>query len=278
MDMNIVRKVVRAALKEDIGSGDLTTENFVPESIEASGEFVACEQCIVAGMPVVQAVFEELNKQVKVVPIINDGQRAVANGVIAEIFGPARSILTGERVALNFLQRLSGVATLTASFVEKVKGYNVEIKNTRKTTPGLRHLERHAVAAGGGSNHRTGLYDGIILKDNHMKLLRGENLDEMVRRFRRSHPGLQVEIEAETIDEARAALKANADIIMLDNMSIDEMRCAVKHINGKAIVEASGGVTINNVAEIAATGVDWISIGALTSNVRAIDIKLEFEI
>ena len=309
IDPNIVRRIVKAALSEDIGQGDITTEGFVPESAEARGEFIACAPCIVAGIPVVQAVFEELDSLVKVTPYVIDGESVAADGVIAEISGPVRPILTGERVALNFLQRLSGIATLTAKFVEKARKYGVEIKDTRKTTPGLRYLEKYAVRVGGGSNHRMGLHDAVMIKDNHLKLIEKNSGDmtpeasvgdrvprilaEFIRQFRESNPQKPIEIEAETIEQVKHALSAGADIIMLDNMPNHQMKKAVKLVwnsgdmTPKArvadrvpraehvIIEASGGVTLDNVAEIAATGVDWISVGALTSSAPPIDIKLE---
>jgi nicotinate-nucleotide pyrophosphorylase (carboxylating) len=211
---------------------------------------------------------------------VSDSQRAEKGANLLRITGPTRALLTGERVALNFVQRLSGIATLTAQFVEAVKGTRAKILDTRKTTPGLRLLEKYAVACGGGQNHRIGLFDMVLIKDNHLIALRSEPpnaIEAAVRRAREKFPGLKVEVEADTPKQVEQALSAGADVILLDNMSLDEMRTAVFLVNGRARTEASGGVNLQTVRAIAETGVDFISVGALTHSARAVDIALDFE-
>ena len=274
-----VLPIVRLALREDIGIGDITTDSLIPEGQEATAEIIVEEECIVAGLPVAKTVFDEIDDQVEFTAECSDGDRIGAAEVIARIHGPARGILTGERLALNFLQRLSGIATLTSLFVEKVKDHSLKILDTRKTTPGLRYLEKYAVRIGGGTNHRQGLYDLFLIKDNHIFISsRNENkrtIPDLVDTARKYNPNISVEVEAETLAQVQMALDAGADIIMLDNMSPAEMKKAVEIISGKAITEASGGISIDNIVKIAETGVDCASVGSLTAAAQNINIKME---
>jgi nicotinate-nucleotide pyrophosphorylase (carboxylating) len=273
-----IRSLVRAALAEDIGAGDITTEAAVPVELRANASIVAKEPVVIAGLPLVEAVFVELDARVQVKTLAQDGERVTKGCRVCDITGPARAILTGERVALNFLQRLSGIATLTRQFVDAVKGTNAQILDTRKTTPTLRLLEKYAVAVGGGTNHRLGLFDAMMIKDNHRAILArlgSKALGDAVANVRKKHPTAPVIIEADTLAEVEDALGAGADQILLDNMTLDELREAVAFIAGRAKTEASGGVRLDTVAAIAATGVDYISVGALTHSARAVDFSLE---
>jgi len=275
-----ILRVVRAALAEDVGSGDVTTLSTVPEQAMASAKMVARESLVVCGLAVAEAAFREINSAVQIERIASDGQRVGKGETLLKIIGPARAVLTAERVALNFVQRLSGIATLTAQFVEAVKGTRAKILDTRKTTPGLRLLEKYAVACGGGQNHRIGLFDMILIKDNHLVALRDElpnAIEAAVRRAREKFPKLKVEVEADTPEQVEQALFAGADVILLDNMSLEEMRAAVFFVNGRTQTEASGGVNLLTVRAIAETGVDFISVGALTHSARAVDIALDFD-
>lgn len=277
LDPHIVDEIVLRALQEDIGTGDVTTLLTVPEGVEAVGEFIATQPGVLAGMPVAERVFALLNPRVRLEPLVKEGQHFDAGTVLAEVHGEARSLLTGERVALNFVQRLSGIATLTARFVEAVKGLPVRICDTRKTTPGLRYVERYAVRVGGGFNHRFGLYDAVLIKDNHIAVCGG--IAQAVHRVRRTLPHtMKVEVECATLQQVQEALEAGVDIILLDNMSLDDLREAVRISKGRAFLEASGGVRLNTVRQIAETGVDAISVGALTHSAPAIDIKLEMRL
>lgn len=270
--------LVRAALAEDIGSGDATTQAVVPEALETAAALITREACVCAGLPVAAAVFQELDPQVCVEPQVQEGQSCAAGQTLARLTGNARAILTGERTALNFLQRLCGIATQTRRYVDAVGTYPTKILDTRKTTPGLRLLEKYAVKMGGGENHRMGLYDRIMIKDNHRELARlggPGGIQRAVKACRRLAPTLDVEVEADTMDDVEAALAAGADIILLDNMGTDEIRAAVRLIQGRAVTEASGGITLERIPAIAAAGVDVISVGALTHSVRAIDIGLD---
>jgi nicotinate-nucleotide pyrophosphorylase (carboxylating) len=265
-------------LAEDIGGGDITTEVSVPPEMRAEAEIVAKEPCIVAGLPLVEAVFAELDRTLQVRGIVNEGALVQTGQRVCTLAGPTRAILTGERTALNFLQRLSGIATLTKHFVEAVAGTRAQILDTRKTTPTLRLLEKYAVAVGGGTNHRMGLYDAVMIKDNHRAILvrlGPSALAAAVATARQKDPRIPVIIEADTLDDVEAALAAGADHILLDNMTLDELREAVKLVAGRAKTEASGGVRLANAGEIAATGVDYISVGALTHSARAVDFSLE---
>lgn len=275
-----IRRIVRLALDEDIGAGDATTLATVPESAQASARVVAREPLVVAGLALAEAAFHLLSSEIKVQPTTADGRRSEKGDVLLALSGPARPILTAERVALNFLQRLSGVATLTARFVDAVQGTRARILDTRKTTPGWRRLEKYAVSCGGGVNHRMGLFDLVLIKDNHLAALRHDPphaIGAAVARARARFPKLKVEVEADTPEQVQQALEAGADIILLDNMDLEELRTAVHWISGKAQTEASGGVTLESVRRVAETGVDMISVGALTHSARAVDIALDFD-
>jgi nicotinate-nucleotide pyrophosphorylase (carboxylating) len=271
--MIMIDRLIEQALLEDIHTGDITTLAVVPEKCPASAKLIAKESLIVAGLATAARVFNTLDPEIRFIACLNDGDKASPGATIATIHGEAAQLLMGERVALNLLQRMCGIATLTASFVEAVKGTNTRIVDTRKTTPGLRQLEKYAVRIGGGINHRTGLYDGVLIKENHIAAAGG--ITEAIRRARAYIPHtLKIEIETETLPQVDEALAAGADIIMLDNMSLEEMRAAVITIGGRAIVEASGGVNLERVRAIAETGVDIISVGALTHSPQAMDISM----
>lgn len=271
--MIMIDRLIEQALLEDIHTGDITTMAVVPGHHPASARLIAKESLVVAGLAVSARVFKVLDKEIRFDACLDDGGKAHPGTVLATVHGEAAHLLMGERVALNLLQRMCGIATLTSGFVEAVAGTKARIVDTRKTTPGLRQLEKYAVRIGGGINHRTGLYDGVLIKENHIAAAGG--IAEAVRRARNYIPHtLKIEIETETLAQVDEALEARADIIMLDNMSLDEMRAAVKIINGRAQVEASGGVNLERVRAIAETGVDIISVGALTHSSRAMDISM----
>jgi len=245
----LIDKIIEQALLEDIGTGDITSESIIPSNLKAKGIIKSSEEGVVAGL-------------------VTRGK------VLAEIIGPARTILKGERVALNFLQRISGIATVTSKFCQEVKDFPVRILDTRKTTPGLRILEKYAVRMGGGYNHRFGLYDAVLIKDNHIAVAGGIKPAVNSVRKQISHM-TKIEVEVENLSQLQEALEMKVDIIMLDNMNLDTMREAVKIVKGKALIEASGGITLDNVREIAQTGVDLISIGCLTHSVKSLDISME---
>lgn len=265
--------VVKAALAEDIGGGDITTDAVVPKSMRAKAELKAKEDIVLSGLFVAEMAFKQCNKKAVFKSAFKDGDRVGKGRVIATVTGRLAPLLTAERVALNFLQRLSGIATLTSAFVKKVERTPARILDTRKTTPCLRALERYAVRSGGAQNHRSGLYDHILIKDNHIEAAGGvaEAIDRADRLY---HGAVPIEVEASTMAEVRAALKAGADIIMLDNMSVARIRSAMKIIDNRALLEVSGGVTLSNVGAIARLGVDFISVGALTHSARAVDISM----
>ena len=272
-----VIKLIKEALEEDLGSGDLTTDAILSKEIHGTAEMVAKEDLVLAGLEVAKAVFLHMDSELLFTPHYADSDSVRKGERIAVISGRAASILKAERVALNFLQHLSGVATATASFVKKIDGLPVKIMDTRKTLPGLRMLEKYAVRMGGGANHRTGLYDAVLIKDNHIAVAGG--ITAAVNRVLASVPkGTAIEVETTNLDEVKEALSAKADIIMLDNMDSKAMKSAVEWVQQKAEVEASGNVNLKNVREIALTGVDRISIGALTHSVRAVDISLKMEL
>ena len=274
-----ISQAVQAALAEDIGGGAATTLATVPENLAARAVMRAREPLVAAGIEFAETAFRELSRKTKIVKRLRDGKRAGAGETLLEISGPARAILSAERVALNFVQRLSGVATLTARFVDAVRGTPAQILDTRKTTPGWRRFEKYAVARGGGKNHRIGLFDMILIKDNHLAALWNEKPNAIaaaVQRARNRFPKLKVEVEADTLEQVAQAADAGADIILLDNMNLRQLRAAVKIVNGRAKTEASGGVNLKTVRAIAATGVDFISAGALTHSARAVDIGLDF--
>jgi len=275
-----IRRAVQAALAEDIGSGDATTLATVPETATAKAVLRAREPLVVAGLDFAETAFRELSSVVRVKRLVRDGRHVKVGASLLKISGPARAILSAERVALNFVQRLSGIATFTAQFVDAIKGTPAQILDTRKTTPGWRRFEKYAVACGGGKNHRFGLDDMVLIKDNHLAALRGAKPNAIaaaVRRAREKFPRLKIEVEADTLEQAGQAADAGADIILLDNMNPARLRLAVQKVKGRARTEASGGVNLANVRAIAKTGVDFISVGALTHSARAVDIGLDFE-
>ena len=268
---------IAAALKEDIGTGDITTEFFVPDSLHASGRIVSREKAIVAGSGAAAEVFRKLDPSIDVQIIRGDGTEVAAGDVMIEVCGLARSILKAERVALNFLQRLCGIATLTRQFVDAVGNHSVKILDTRKTTPGLRALEKAAVVAGGGENHRFGLYDMVLVKDNHLATFEGlSSFADRIRQLRQERPNVRIEVEADDLEQVRAFAEIEGiDVILLDNMTTAQIREAIALREDNIKFEASGGITLRNVNRIAATGVDYISVGSLTHAARAIDIGLE---
>ncbi len=275
-----VRRVVEAALAEDIGSGDVTTLATVPEDATAKAVMRAREPLVLAGIALAEESFRQLCPDIHRIRLIQDGTHAQAAAEILQVEGSTRAILSAERVALNFLQRLSGIATLTAQFVEAIKGTHAQILDTRKTTPGLRRLEKYAVTCGGGKNHRIGLFDMALIKDNHLAALRDGKPNAIaaaIQRCHKSFPNMKVEVEADTLEQVEQALDAGANLILLDNMSVIQLRLAVQKCTGRAQTEASGGVNLASVRDIAETGVDFISVGALTHSARAVDIGLDFE-
>ena len=265
---------VEIALDEDVGSGDLTSLYFIPEQRISKGRIFAKEPCLIAGVDVVRRTYQKIDPGLKLVDALHDGSLGKPGETVIELSGSTRSILTGERVALNFLQRLSGIATLTSQFVAAVAGTGVTILDTRKTTPGLRALEKAAVRAGGGRNHRMGLYDGVMVKDNHM--LAKPELEDAIGSVRQAHPEVLIEVEADAIAQVREfVLLSGVDVILLDNMSPDQLRACVSLRRPGLKFEASGGITLSNVRQIAESGVDFISVGQLTHSARAIDFSLE---
>jgi nicotinate-nucleotide pyrophosphorylase (carboxylating) len=276
-----ISHAVELALAEDIGSGDVTTLATVPDAAQASALMVSRESLVVAGLALAETAFQQLSPAVRIVRNSQDGQHVGAGQNLLSLSGPARALLGAERVALNFVQRLSGVATLTAQFVWAIKGTRAQILDTRKTTPGWRRLEKYAVACGGGHNHRMGLYDMVLLKDNHLAALSRELPDAItvaVQRARANYPQLKVEVEADTLEQVDQALAAEADLILLDNMNLVQLRLAVQKCKGRAQTEASGGITLASVRSVAEAGVDFVSVGALTHSARAVDIGLDFEL
>ena len=275
-----IKEVIDRALAEDLSWGDVTTEALTSGDQQATAFVVAKEQGILAGIDVVKAVFRRVDLGLNIVVLLEDGAKVNSGSIIARIEGKVSSILKAERVALNFLQRLSGIASETNRYVEAVKGLPVRITDTRKTTPGLRSLEKYAVKVGGGENHRMNLGDGILIKDNHLAALRrrGLNFEKIITMARQSTSlRLKVEVETRTVQEALEAAEAGADIVMLDNMSLEDMRRAVKSIHDAVLIEASGRISLDKVRSVAETGVDFISVGALTHSARALDVSLKLE-
>ena len=269
-----IDKIIEQALLEDIGTGDITTESIIPSNLKAKGIIKTSEEGVVAGLDIVYLVFKKLDSKIIFQEKIKDGTKVSQDKVLAEITGSARTILKGERVALNFLQRMSGIATITSKFCQQVKDFPVRIFDTRKTTPGLRILEKYAVRMGGGHNHRFGLYDAVLIKDNHIASVGGikpaiESIQKLIPHT------IKIEVEVENLSQLEEALKMQVDIIMLDNMDLDTMKEAVKIVKGKTLIEASGGITLEKVREIAQIGVDLISVGALTHSVKSLDISME---
>jgi len=271
--------LVRAALSEDVGAGDITTLATIPNHLLAMAAMNAREPLVVAGLALARTAFTQVSPLVTCRVILCDGSRARRGDTLLEVSGPAWALLTAERVALNFVQRLSGVATATARFVDAVAGTGAKILDTRKTTPGWRCLEKYAVRCGGGVNHRFGLHDQVLIKDNHLAALVGELPNPVaaaVRRARERCPGLKVEAEADSIEQVLQAVEAGADIILLDNMNPDQLRAAVAAVAGRSLTEASGGIRLEKVRAIAETGVDHISVGEITHSARSVDIGLDF--
>ena len=270
--------LIDRALMEDLSIGDPTTEVLIPDDLEGRAVIVAKAAGVLAGLDVALAVFNRLDPSLVTERLLQDGAHIAPTDAIANIAGPVSSVLKAERTALNFLQRMSGIATEAARYVEAVKGCKARIVDTRKTTPGLRALEKYAVKVGGGYNHRRNLGDGILIKDNHIQALRatGMNLGEIIRRARSeaSHT-IKIEVEVETLQEVQEALEAGAELLLLDNMTLQEMRSAVELARGKAVIEASGGINLETARAIAETGVDLMSVGALTHSVKALDISLD---
>jgi len=274
--MNGIDRIIDTALAEDIHTGDITTQALVLQARRMRARLVAKESLVVSGLLVTERVFNRLDPSAVFTACFADGERIEPGQVIARIEGDAAALLQAERVSLNLLQRMSGIATQTAAFVKELEGTGARVVDTRKTTPGLRVLEKYSVRVGGGTNHRTGLYDGVLIKENHIAAAGG--IAEAVRRARAYIPHtLKIEVETENLDEVRQALQAGADIIMLDNMTLDQMSEAVQLIAKRALVEASGGVNLQTIRAIAQTGVDIISVGALTHSVRAADISMLME-
>jgi nicotinate-nucleotide pyrophosphorylase (carboxylating) len=272
-----INSLIEEALKEDIGTGDITTNALIPDEMFSTATMIAKADGIIAGMEVAEAVFRILSPQITWNPLVQDGDKLKKGELLVEMSGPFRALLTGERLALNFLQRMSGIATMTGLFVDQVREFGTKIIDTRKTVPGLRILDKYAVKAGGGENHRIGLYDMVLIKDNHIKVAGGiKNAVEQIRL--RVPANIKIEVETTTVDEVKEALEMKADIIMLDNMSNETMKLCVDLINHKAKVEASGNMNLQRVREVAATGVDYISIGALTHSVTALDISMNIKL
>ncbi|MCX5854393.1 MAG: carboxylating nicotinate-nucleotide diphosphorylase [Deltaproteobacteria bacterium] len=276
LDRRVLHRLIGSAFREDIGFGDITTTAVLAGTETGTAKAIAKSELVVAGIDVFREAFSYRDRQLTFTGYFTDGQRAGKGEILAETSGALASILTAERVALNFFQRMCGIATLTEKYVDQVRGTHAKILDTRKTVPGLRYLDKYAVKIGGGLNHRFGLYDGVLVKDNHIAAAGGIT-EALVRvRGRISHT-LKVEVEVKNLQELEEAVAAGADVIMLDNMTIDEMGKAVSFVNGRVPLEASGNVTLANVKKIAETGVDFISVGMLTHSVSAADISLKIE-
>ena len=274
----VVREAAARAVGEDVGPDDVTSRLMIPVGIQATGFLVAREPCVLAGMDVAEAVFREVDGQLKWRAMAQDGEKILVGRKVAEVSGAARSVLTGERCALNFIQRLSGVATLTAEYVRQTEGTVAKILDTRKTTPGLRALERQAVRLGGGTNHRTGLYDGILVKENHLALVSLSDLSEILRKAGQDHPDLSIVVEADNCELAKKLLQLPIQRMLLDNMTLEqvgEIVAARKKLSSQVQIEASGGVTLEKARDLARAGVDWISVGKLTHSARSIDFSLD---
>ena len=268
-----VINIIYSALEEDIGQGDVTTNLLIPEDRKSKAHCIAKDNFVLAGLPFVREVFMILDHSILFKTLYNDGSKVKKGNIIAEISGKTCVILKGERVSLNILQRLSGIATLTNRYVEKTRGLKAKIVDTRKTTPCHRFMEKYAVKVGGGYNHRFGLFDGILIKDNHIKTL--GSIKKAVREAKKGHHLFKIEVEVKNLKELKEAIESGADIIMLDNMSVRDMKEAVKIAKGRVMLEASGNISLENVREVAETGVDLISVGALTHSAPAVDISLK---
>ena len=276
LDLSLTDDIILRALKEDMPMGDLTTDSTVPEDEVCSASLIAKEEGVIAGLEVFERVFVILDPRIYIERYVKEGERVAAGDRILHLSGNARAMLKAERTALNLLQRMSGIATATRKFADILKGTSSKIVDTRKTAPGMRYLDKYAVRAGGGTNHRFCLSDGVLIKDNHIKAAGG--ITQAVRKAREVVPHtIRIEVETETMDQVKEALEAGADIIMLDNMKPGAMKEAVDYISGRALTEASGNITAEKTEIIAKTGVDFISSGSLTHSVRALDISLRFE-
>lgn len=279
MNENKIEKVIKRAIDEDIGCGDITTDNIIDEDEVGKGVIVTKEEAVVAGLEVVKKVFQEIDPEINFDVKKSDGHRVKKDDVLAVVTGDIRSILKAERLALNFLQRMSGIATKTRRYVDEIEGYDARIVDTRKTTPTLRVFEKMAVRIGGGHNHRMGLYDAVLIKDNHIESAGG--ISEAVESVKGKIPHTtKIEVEVESIDDVKEALNSGIDVIMLDNMDLEEMKRSVNLIRDKSdvLIEASGGITLKNVQEVAKTGVDLISVGALTHHIESIDMSLDLRV
>ena len=272
--MHSINHLIEIALEEDIGPGDITTENLIDKNLKGIGEVVAKESLVIAGIDVARQVFEQLDPDIYFRPNFKDGDFIEKDKIVLEVEGKLRVLLMGERTALNFLQHLSGIATHVHSYMDSIANKNVRLVVTRKTTPGLRGLEKYAVRVGGAHNHRMGLYDGVLIKDNHIAVCGGIKKAIESIKDKLSHL-VKIEVEVSDLDSIKQALEAGADVIMLDNMDIDQIKKAIKFINGKSVVEISGGVTIDSLNQLADTGVDIISAGALTHSARSVDISMQ---
>jgi len=273
-----LERVVAAALREDLPWGDLTTESLFPEALPGRGEVMAKRPGVIAGLPVLEVVFRQLNPEVRVRLEVVDGAEVERGQVVAVVEGDGRALLAGERVALNFLSHLSGIATLTRRYVQAVAGLPCRIVDTRKTAPGLRILQKYAVRVGGGANHRFGLSDGVLVKDNHLAMLKreGVSLRQALERLRARVPhGIRIQVEVTDLDQVHEAVEAGADALLFDNMDLQTLRQAVARCRGRVLTEASGGITLETVRAVAETGVDLISVGALTHSAPALDLSLE---
>jgi nicotinate-nucleotide pyrophosphorylase (carboxylating) len=276
LNKNLIQNIITAALKEDIQTGDITTNLIIPRGQKAKAYFLAKESGVIAGLPVAKEVFKKLDNKILWKSFIKEGGCVQAGTIIAEVKGDLRTLLSCERTALNILQRMSGIATLTSTYVDAVKDTNVKILDTRKTAPGLRLLDKYAVKTGGGKNHRIGLFDMVLIKDNHIKT--AGNITNAVSKIKTgSKKKIKIEVETRTLDEVVEAIMCKVDIIMLDNMAVETMRKAIKLIDRKTKTEASGNVNLNTLKKIAKTGVDYISVGAITHSVKALDISMKIE-
>ncbi len=279
LDRAAIERAVQLALREDVGLGDATTLACVPSKARSVACIRARESLVVAGLGFAEAAFRASSSSLQLERLAREGDRVEPGTAILQISGPSRGLLTGERVALNYLQRLSGIATLTDAFIQRLKGTRAMLLDTRKTTPGWRQWEKYAVHCGGGTNHRFGLDDLVLIKDNHLAALEGQRPNPVavaVQRARQLFPGLRIEVEADRMEQVRWAVEAGADIVLLDNFSLSELAEAVSWVGGRARTEASGGVRLDTVRAIAETGVDFISVGALTHSARSVDLGLDF--
>lgn len=276
MEYWVIRDILERAFREDMPLGDITTDYTVPEDSVSKAFLIAKHDGVIAGLGICMEAFRMLDPDVKLQPLVKDGDFVEKGKKLLLVEGKSRALLKAERTALNLLQRLSGIASETRKFVDRIAGYNAKVVDTRKTTPGLRLLEKYAVKVGGGTNHRFSLSDGVLIKDNHIKAAGG--IKQAIEAVRKSIPHtVKIEVETETLEQVKEALDSGADIIMLDNMPPEIMKQAVKMIGGKAMTEASGNVTLDNIQDVAASGVDIISVGAITHSVKALDISMKFE-